>query len=417
MFYTKGWAYYRLGNYERSISDFTDIHKVNNKRLLLNADFMIGWCLYQKENYGEAAKQFIRLADGLNDINKVKAYYLAGKSYENSGDFSSAVKIFKRIIENYHESQYWDDSVFEYAMLLNEMGNTRGASKYYLLLFKTHPESSLVDEALYRRAEILYKAGLYSEAIKAFSFYRDNLGNGNMVDASIYWEGLAGYKLGDREKAKSDWKKLIITYKKSTFRADALLKLSKIHEEEKKYNKAMKYLDNLMNEYPDFSANKHVDLEREKVRYLAFGFSEQEAELTAEISRGGGASSDSGREAMLKLGEIYLSKGKAEKLELAFQYLNKVLEKGSGIQKARAYYLLGKYFEMKKDYYTAGKNYFNAAIRNKNDVDFFTQSLYMAAYNMKKAGYRKQAYALIKILENSYSDSQWTKKARALLEN
>ena len=416
--YYRGWAYYRLGKYDESISNFSRVRKEENLDLWINSEFMIGWCLYQKGEYTDAGNRFLKIGDELNSDKKIRAYYLAAKSFKNAGKLKKAGDIFKRIIDDYKSSNYWDDSVFEYAMMLNEIGKPEDASNYYLLLFKEHPHSSLVDEALYRRAETLYQAELYRRAVEAFNFYRRSMQNGKMADASLYWEGMAWYKLGEKDKALKTWSLLVSNFKKSSYRADALIKIAKINVDKGNYNGAISYYDILLNDYPQYSKDKDIELLREKSRYLAFGYSEEEAELTAEISKGGGASTDSGREAMLKLAEMYISKSSdKKKLELAFQYLNRIIENGSPSQEATAYFLLGRYFEKKKDYYSAGKNYFNAAVRNKNDKEFFTHSVYNAAYNMKRAGYKKEAYALIQILENSYPESKWTEKAKNLLEN
>jgi len=416
--YYKGWAYYRLGDYSKAVSNFSNVEKEDNLILWTSAQFMMGWCWYQSGKYLQAGNQFSKISKELEGDKKIRAYYLAGKSFKNAGKRKKASSIFNQIIKNNKRSKFWDDSVFEYAMLLNEEGKPEEASKYYILLFKEHPRSPLVDEALYRRAEILYQAGLFRKSIDAYGYYRNNTSYGKMIDASLYWEGMAWYKIEDKDKAIEVWKKLISDFKNSSFRADAILRVAEIFVDKHEYDMAISYYNKLLSDYPKYSKEKNVEFLREKVRYLAFGYSEKEAELTAMISKSGGATSDSGRDAMLQLAEIYLSKDKnKKKIELAFQYLNKVLENGTSVQEAKAYNLLGRYFEIKKDYYSAGKNYFNAAVRNKKDKDFFTRSIYNAAYNMKKAGYRKEAYALIQILKNSYPKSVWTKKAEKLLEN
>ncbi len=410
--YYRGWAYYKLGLYKKALSDFNSVSD-SAGNLYLSAKFMAAWCMYQAGSYLDAASEFLSLSKLTKGGESIKNLYLAAKSYMNGGDLINSEKIYNRIINDYKNNQFWDDAVFEYAGILERKGVVKKASDYYLMIFKEMPDSPLVDEALYRRAEILLNKKMYKDASKAFYLYINNLKNGSMLDAAYYWYGFCLYKIGDIENSIKVWENFIADFKKSSYIPDAILKLADIYAEKKDYKKAMELYDNLLNKYPVFSTRKDVKLKREKIRYLIFGLSKKEAELTAIISSRG-VESKEGRDAMLALADYYISKKK--KLDLAYRYLNMVRDKGEYEQKVRALYLLGKYYELEGEYLLAGKSYFKAASESKYNEDHFAFYLYLSAKMMKKAGKIKETEEIVKRLRDDYPESKWTRKAESLLK-
>ncbi len=410
--YYLGWAYYKLGNFNMAIKSFKSVND-SNRRLYARSTLMSGWCYYQMSSYLKAAGEFLLASKISEGDEKVKDIYLAAKSYQNAGEYEKAAGIYREIIEQYEGATYWDDAVFEYSNILVDQGKVKDAAYNLLLLYEKAPDSPLVDEALYRRGEILYNSGMYSMASEAFRLYIEKIKKGNMVDAALFWYGMSRLKLGDGKGAVILWEKIIKKYPGSSYRPDALLKIADYYAENGEYNKSLLYYGKLIDEYPDFAKKRDVAIKREKVRYILFGLTKKEAELTAIISIDG-EKSNRGRMAMLELSEHYINSNK--KLELAYQYLNRVAEYGTKKQIAEAMFLFGKYYEMRGDYLLAAKSFFKAAAGFKNDKNKFGKSLYLSALMMKRANRIKEMKAIVKKMEESIPGSKWTKMAKDLLK-
>jgi tetratricopeptide (TPR) repeat protein len=153
----------------------------------------------------------------------------------------------------------------------------------------------------------------------------------------------------------------------------------------------------------------------EEVRYLSLGMSGREAELTAKISREGGAGTREGRKSMLELSRLYLLEGE-ENLERAYQMLSKVADHKDAVTGAEAQLLLGEYYSKKGDYEKAGAEFFKASVRITEDRELMSYSIYRAAEMMKMAGKMREVKALVKRLEENFGDTEWVKEGKKLLE-
>ncbi len=412
--YYRGWAYYRLGDFERAASIFEFYSsKFPAGEFLSSALYMSGWCNFNLGNYSDAILFFDELSSSENRELAVKALFLKGKALRNLKKLKKAADVFKLIYEKYPGSEFADDALFDYGGILSDLGNINGAVSAYEKLINTYKNSPLLEETYYRRAEVYFSAGKYTEAKEAFYDYRTAFPKGKLFDAALYWGGYSAYMLKEYFGAVLLWEKLIADYPKSPFYADALSKTAEIYMKKGDYKKASSLYKRLLDEYPREAKILNVSDKLEELKFLMMGLSKREAELSAKIGALGGAKTKAGREAMVELARIYVMGEK--KMDFAYEMLKEVVAKGDPETSAKAKYLIGEYFYRKGKLVNAGKEFLDAAFTDPNNRDLMAASIYRAAVMMKLARNYGDLRALVKRLEDSFPNTQWAVAGKRLL--
>ncbi len=414
--YYRGWAAYRINDFERASKIFSGfLRSYPSHELYPEALFMSAWCYYSLGNFDKSNELFSWLAEERDHYLRDKAKFLQAKSLENLHARDRAAQVFKELYTNHPDSTFADDALFEHAGILGELGNIDKAAEGYLKLHDVYHQSSLAEEALYKRGEVFFNNSRFDKAKTAFHDYRMSFPKGKLADAALYWEGFASYEVDEKRSAALLWETLINTYESSPFRPDAMLKTAELYTEFGEYQQALAFLNDLIGVYPEYSEDVDVELKANQVRYLIYGMSEREAELTARISKNRAAETKEGREAMIELSHLYIFE-KESKIERAFQMLSQVLEKDDPVTGYEAQLLLGEYYYKRQEYEKAGREFFKASLMNPVDQDFMAYSIFRAAQSMKQAGKTREAQELVKRLEENFPETEWSNKGKELLE-
>jgi TolA-binding protein len=413
--YYQAWAAYRLARYTEARQKVVRLLEAEPSHPLFpQALFLAGWSSYSLGDYEASAQYFSRLAK-MNKPESDKAAFLQARSLVNLGELDEAAVLFKAHYSGRPASQFADDALFEYAGILAEKGRSAEAAAAYGELAARYPSSSLAGEALYKRGEVFSAAGRYQDARDAFYEYRTRYPRGPLVDASLYWGGMASYELGERFGAVLHWERLLENFPVSPFRPDALRRTAEVYAERGDYSRAIELYTTLADEYPEearvYNAAQRID----ELRYLQQGLSDREAVLSSIIGREGGAETAKGREAMIELARLYIYEG-SRRMELAFQMLQKVVDKGETVTAAQAQFLIGEYYYRKADPVQAAREFLKAGYLDPNDPDQMAASIYRAAEMMHLAGKTADVRELVGRLEQHFPDSEWTAEARKLLE-
>jgi len=420
--YYRAWGLYRMDRFadaRQLAEDF--IARFRDSDFYFNALYLAAWCSFSMNDYNTSSRLFSRLAEEAEGTPAAgeelaqKALFLSGKSLANLGKLEPASEVYSELYEKHPESVYADDALFANAGILLKQGQTKAGAGEYYRLWKQYPESPLAEEALYRRGEALFSGGFYADAKNAFHEYRNQFPKGDLVDASLYWEGYSAQKLGQDREAALLWEKLIGSFPDSSFRTDALKEAAEVYVQFGEYRRALQYYSLLEDEYPTYAKSVNASLRQEEIRYLLFGMNKREAELTAVISKKGGADTVEGRNAMVELARLYINE-ETDKIERAFQLLSRVMEKGGPQIRQEAGVLLGEYYYKTGDIERAGREFFNASLIYPENRDLMAYAIYRAAQMMKLAGKSREFKELVERLNQSFPASTWAEEGRKLLE-
>ena len=415
--YYGAWSLYKLGDYRNAIHLFSDIlGRFSEHDLYVQVLYMVGWCYFSLGEYVKSNDYFSQFDLFRDNELAPKAFFLQGKSLFNLKEYELAGTVFKYLIDEYAFSEFVDDAFFEYSNSLARSGDTVDAAAGFLELSRKFPHSPLREEALFRRGELYFANDMFIEAKDAFFEYRLKFPQGSLIDASLYWGGLSSYNLGEKYAAVLLWEKIIEVYHESPFKPDAIHRTAEIYIEDGEYNKAFKLYTDLITAYPKEAESLNAKEKTEKLRYLILGLSEQEAQLTAIISREGGAETKRGRKALIELASLYIVEDDV-KIDLAYQMLTEVLKRGDAESTGKAQFLIGEYFHRKGEVERAGNEFLKVALLQPQDQDLIAVSIYRAAEMMKIAGKETELVELVDRLEKSFPSSRWVLEGKKLLDN
>jgi len=413
--YYQGWAYYRQNNYESARTRIVRLLETEPSHSLLPESlFLAGWTSFSLGDYHAAAAYFARLAK-MDKGESDKAAFLQARSLTNLRELEPAAVLFRTHYTGRPDSPFADDALFEHAAILAELGRVMEAAAVYAKLARSYPGSPLAEEALFKRGEVYSTGAEYEKAKDAYYEYRMRFPRGRLIDASLYWGGLAAYQLGERFGAVLHWERLLENFPMSPFRPDALRRSAEVYAERGDQRKAIELYTKLADEYPEEARVYGVAQRIDELRYLLRGLTDREAALSSIIGKEGGAGTAKGREAMIELSRLYVYEG-SKNMELAFEMLQDVVEKGEPVSASQAQFLIGEYYYRKADPVRAAREFLKAGNLNPDDPDQLAASIYRAAEMMSLAGKRADVRELVGRLEKYFPDSQWTLEAKKLQE-
>ena len=148
-FYNLGYCHFKQKEYTNALSDFrqyTNVETNAKASTLADAYNRIGDCLYQNreftsadENYSKAAQ----LKPSVGDYSTFQRGFLLGLEKNYSGK----IAMMNRLIQEYPESQYVDDALFEKGRAYVMMENNKDAATAFEKIVKEYPQSSLARKA------------------------------------------------------------------------------------------------------------------------------------------------------------------------------------------------------------------------------------------------------------------------------
>jgi TolA-binding protein len=206
------------------------------------------------------------------------------------------------------------------------------------------------------------------------------------------------------------WEQLIAGSRQSSFRGTAMQQTAEIYAKGGQYARALDLYTAFISEYPDEARAARADIRAAQVRYLAQGEGDREAELSAIISRETG---DRRRQATIDLARLYIDSGD-KRADAGYKMLLPVIKEGDPQGALQAQVLVGEYFYRKGDLTEAARQFVAAALIPRADPKAAAASVYRAAEMMQLAKKPDEVAALVKRLESSFPDSEWTAKARIL---
>jgi TolA-binding protein len=418
LFY-RGWAFYRMGKTAEAAPLFKSfVDRFPKHELFPRALYLAGWCLYTGGNFQEAAGYFRSLSEKAADRETaLKGSFFLGKSLLAQGKAVEAAKLFGGIYEQSPSSAFAPDALFEYARLQADQNKANEAAAAWVRLAETYPKHALAEEALWSRAQLFYRMNDPARALDAFAYYRERFPSGGQVDASWYWSGLCAAGRGDKTGALGYWEKLIHGFRDSSFRSEALKKAAEAYRQAGANDKALSAYQELAAAYPKEAKAIGAQDQARELQYLVMGYGNEEARLSARAEKEGGFATHAGRLAMADLAAFYLADREQKKIDAAYAIVLQVAGvKDDREAESRARFLLGEYFNKKKDYARAGNEFLKAALADASNREQAAQSLYQAASMMKLAGDSPSAQELVDRLAKNFPGSRWTAEGKKLME-
>lgn len=371
-----GDAYYKTNRFEEALP-YLEKHMIGNPRARYEDKYQMGYA-YFKSGDCEKAIEWLQEAVGDNDTINQSAYYTLGECYMKMGNKRQAKTVFRTASESSINPDIKEDALFNYAKLAYELSyhpydDAILAFEEYI---NSYPKSTKIDDAYEYLVAVYYTTKNYKEALRSISRIKDK--NYKLQEAEqriSYYRGVELFNDGDYKQSIPLFEKaeqLLIdpglVAQAVYWKADASFRL-------KDYDNAIGYFTEFL--YLPSSAD--LSYYNNSFYNTAYSFFNKKEYVTA----------------------IYWFRN----------YLSKEKDKNSKIRNDGFLRLADAYF-ITSDFGRALESYEKAMKMGMIEMPYAT---YQAAIASGLQGDNKDKAELLKVLINSYDNSDYTDDALAEL--
>ncbi len=403
-FYYIGWLYYKQSNYIDAAKNFgtSSLLDINDIDIIKDSYYMEAASHFSRRDYNTALQKYETIYKKFypSDLG-VKAFYQSGKCYENLGNRDKALIVYKKIYDEFPESEWRLFSLYELILDKLTKKNLDEANFLIKIFSEKYSENSLYKSILLLQAESFLANDRLSEAVSVYNFYLKKYPESDNLDTIYYWLCYSSFKTKDFETSKDCAQILISRYKDSSFFKDSLIILKNIYGEEKNYEKEKETLLKIIPETKENSEKLSYEKRINEINLILSGADEEEAKLILNAKKGD-------PESNLELGIFYLQgRDKVKGLSI----VKEIAEKNSDAVGARANNVLGDIENNDANYLEAQKIFLKTLSSYKADSDTMSEALYKSGFVLYKQGKESQAKKIFEKLKSNFPNSLWTEKA------
>ena len=395
---------------------------VQNYRLLVDkcpkspfakdALYRLGWLLQKQEAWESASSWFQQVAERYpDDPLASKSLYASGVCRSRLGQSDVALRDWTTLLSKYPESAEVSETLYQKAMEELRAKNPRAAAATLSERMHRFPDDARKAEVLYWRAAISRQLG---ETVEAEKFFRDCLAASPPKEferEAMLELGVLLQTVGRKDDAAEMFQKLLDAPIASKLGADRLIWLAEFQLGQNRPDAAAKAANALIAMKPDKGWMQtawtvlgliHRSKGERDPAILAF---------TEALSTG--ASTESGAEAALRLGELLTEAGRFDE---AAKHLNDAASRASTPEllglRAHAYVGLARNAELKGDVEGALRYYMSVGILF-NDATLVPDALHKSSILLDNLGRAAEAQAMREELQARYPGSPLLKGTAA----
>ena len=168
--YNLGYSYFKLKDYDTALNRFrqyVDMESNQQAASLADAYNRIGDCLYQNRQFASAEENYsyaAQLLPAAGDYSIYQKGFLLGLQK----DYNGKIQAMDRLIREYPESQYIDDALFEKGRSFVLLENYSSASQAFEKLIGEYPQSSLARKAGIQLGLLYYNSNQSEKSVAAY---------------------------------------------------------------------------------------------------------------------------------------------------------------------------------------------------------------------------------------------------------
>ncbi|MFO8066502.1 MAG: tetratricopeptide repeat protein [Bacteroidales bacterium] len=168
-YYTIGYSWFQQEEYQKALIAFRQFirNEENNKRYINDANLRIADSYFMLKNY-ESAIDFYKRAEENGIIDTDYAIYQKALVEGVKGDFNAKIESLKKLLEQFPETSFADDALFEMANTYMILDNNQQALNYYNRLISEHPNSGNTKNAKLKSGLIYYNNNEDEKALQQF---------------------------------------------------------------------------------------------------------------------------------------------------------------------------------------------------------------------------------------------------------
>jgi TolA-binding protein len=209
----KAEAYYRINNFNKSISEYTGFLKSPGSFSLpeyKTAYYNIAYGYFQLKDYESAAdyfRKYLNLEADLRSEKVADANNRLGDCYYINRDYASAISNYDKALRiNLYDADY---SLFQKAFCQGLQRDYQGKITNLLSLIQNYPQSSYQDDALFEMGRTYERM---NQPQLALGYYKDVVSKfpqSSFVNKALVQLGLAYYNLNDYQSSVNYYKQVV----------------------------------------------------------------------------------------------------------------------------------------------------------------------------------------------------------------
>ena len=256
-------------NYDQSIRHYQTViaSGQQDSPYYLKSRYGLGYAFYNKKEYDNASIHFRmytnRLRNEQNKQNYKDALLRLADTRYVTKDYGQAVQTYDEYIDqNGSEKDY---AIYQKGLTFSMMNRNEEARKSFNMLLQNFPESRYRDEALFQRAQLLYANETYAPAIAGFTELITKFPKSGLLPYAYLKRAGANFNLGNSGQASNDYKHILDNYPTHSTANSALLGLQSATQNLTEFNV---YLDKFKKSNPESDALESIEFEAAKKLYF-----------------------------------------------------------------------------------------------------------------------------------------------------
>lgn len=406
---------YSIGNrYEQAINEYAAVFRNSNSDnpFYLKARYGIGYAYFNTKQYEKALPHFRAYVEELHNSRQQHFYNdalirLADCYYVNK-TYQSALQVYKQAIAANHPDM--DYANYQVGVVQGLIDNAEAAKTSLNIVINNYPNSPYHDDALFEKAQISFEQGSYQDAVSTFSNLMVRHPQSPYVPFALLRRALANANLQNYQQTEADYKEILDRYITHEVSNSALLGLQEVLTRQGNSDQFDTYLARYKQANPDNKNLKSIEFESAKNLYFSQKYNAAIKALSDYLKSY--PESPTTYEARYYLAESYYRDNQHEKALPLYQqlatnnsgeYYNRVIQRIADIE-------IGQ-----ENFVAAIDNYrkLASAAQNKKE-QYFAWSGLMEAYYSQQV-YDSASYFASQILEKASVSANATNRANLYL--
>jgi len=317
-----------------------------NSRFVDESLFQTANVDFEKGAYQVAIRGFSKLIDGKPNSKLVPAALLKRAiAYGNLQQYDPAVADYKRILDDFGDSEQAQSALLGIQNTLNDAGRPEEFSQVLGQYKKSNPGSTDVERVQFENARNIYANEKYAQAIQSFiAFLQEYPASPNLNEARYYLA--ESYRQTDDVANALRYYNQIITDNRSSFLVRAATRAAELETSQKNYPRAIRNYQLIISKADDKAAQVTAQLGLMDT-YFAMPKPDSAAAIARDVVTGGNVVPGAQNRAQLMLGKVAFAKGD---YKTAQAELDKTIALGKDVNGAEALYYLGDILYKQKKY-------------------------------------------------------------------
>lgn len=217
-----------------------------------NSIFLTGWIFFQQNSFYEAIlnyKNIISIAPGSKLIPRV--YYSIGDCYYNLASYDSAIIYYNKVLNEYPNSMEVFDAINGIQYCYVAKGEPDKAVNLLDNFVLRNPNLTYSDQLYLKKGEVFYSQRNYEKAKQSYKDFVAYFPKSKYIADAYFWIGKCSANLNQLEEAAFNFKLVFNSYPQSSVAPNAVVELSTVLIQQKRYDEALQSLEDAEDRYKD----------------------------------------------------------------------------------------------------------------------------------------------------------------------